>query len=190
MHAGRRRDLNKRDPQAIEGEHVVVYSLGGLFLKADRLNLPAIRKSAVECDKRGPLESAGVGTVYDELPHGMDLRDGCHAEHPRDLEGDGQCFRIEGGRRFLIVLNKAGAVIGVITEPAQVLHLLSGSTVNLAKLTLGCTQIPPELPVMFIKRSQDRRAPAEEFLCGIQLLVDLNSRLQAEALIIHGGTSL
>ena len=68
-------------------------------------------------------------------------------------------------------------------------HLFLCRPVDLAHLADRCPEVTGELPVMLRDLAQCCRAAAEEFLSGIQLLVDLDTGNEAECLIIHEGSS-
>ncbi len=185
MHAGRRGNLHKRNAESVQREDLVFHPLGRFFLKADCFYLPAVRERPVEGDKCSALEPARVGAVDDQLPHRVHLRDRCHGKHLSDGEADRERFVIHRCRGLLIVLHKAGRVVGIVPEHPVMLHLLLCSPVNLSHLADRCAEVAAELAVMLRDLAQNGRAVAEKFLPCVQLLVDLDTGHEAERLIIH-----
>ena len=185
MHAGCGGDLDERDPQAVEGEGLALHPLRRLFFEADRLDPAAAGKGAGERDECRPLEPAGVRAVDDEFPHRLHLLDRGHPEHLCYREADLERLGVQRGRGLLVVLHQADRIVGVVAELPDEFHLLTCRTVDLAKLALRRPEVAVELPGPLRGLPEAGRAPAEEFLGGVELLVDLDTGLEAELLVVH-----
>ena len=111
---------------------------------------------------------------------------GCTAEACsfRDLEGDIQGLRVRRMGRLLVRLDEAGVRRRLVDEGESPLRLFDGRGVDLAELGLGRPK-PSTESLSTEVVDEDRRVLAEE-LVRRELLVDLQSDLQAEGPIIHG----
>ncbi len=185
MHAGSGGDLDERDTQAVEGEGLALDPLRRLLFKAYRLDPAAVREGAGERNERRPLEPAGVRTVDDEFSHRLHLLDGGHAEHLRYREADLERLGVHRGRRLLVVLHQADRIVGVVAELPDEFHLFPCRPVDLTEFALRRPKVTVKLPRPLAGVPEKGGAPAEKFLGGVELLVDLDPGFEAKFLIVH-----
>src|SRR6266566_8770195 len=139
---------------------------------------------AVQGDEGGPLETRGVRTVDDDLPHEVDFARGLRFEQERDLESNIESLRVRWMGRFFVRLDQTGVRCRLVDEGEAPLRLLDRRGVNLAELGLRRPK-PSTEPLSTRGIDEDGRVLAEQ-LVRRELLVDLQSDLQAEGPIVHG----
>ncbi len=120
----------------------------------------------------------------------MNMLDRGHAEHLRDREGDLERFGVHRGGGLFVVLHQADRIVCVVAELPDEPHLLTRRTVDLAKFAPGCPEVALELPRPLRDVPENRRTVAEEFLGGVELLVDLDPGLEAQGVVIPHGIDL
>ena len=174
-------DLDERDPQTVEPvEDLVVLGRldlpGGILLEAhgEDGDLPV---ADVHGPVRGyegrPLETRGVGSVDDDLPHEMDLVDDVRAEHLGEGQRDLHRVGVHVVRRLLVELHQARGASATLVPVARVpLELRQRGPVDLAHLA-GRGSEPPEVGALAVV-AEMAVARAEQLL-GVELLVDLDT---------------
>ena len=121
----------------------------------------------------GPLESRGVGTVDDDLPHELDLVDDAGADELGEDEGGLQRVCVDLVGRLLVELHETG-LAGAALVPVSVAphELCQRGAVDLPHLGGGRPETPVDAACGLL--GEVALAVAEELL-GVELLVDLDS---------------
>jgi len=186
--------LHQGNSQPVQGVDQAVapvfYDAGRFLLQAkDAYSHPSCRglNPAVRTDVGGALEAGGVGAVYDHLAHDLQLVNYVDVEQPGYDQGDLQSFRIDLGGRLLIRLYQTGAVISLVEELAGYQHLLQCGPVYLSQLAARGPQIPEELKIGLLHLPVQGGAAAEEFMGGVQLLVNLYAADQSQGRVVQAG---
>ena len=172
--------LHQGNSQPVQGVDQAVapvfYDAGCLLLQAEYAYAHPSRRGlnpAVSADVGGALEAGGVGAVYDHLAHDLQLVHDIDVEQPGNDQGDLQGLGIDLGRRLLICFHQTGAVIGLVEKLTGYEHLLECRPVYLSQLAARGPQIPEELKIGLLHLPVAGGAAAEEFMGGVQLLVNL-----------------